>query len=302
MKFGFDSHTIGFECASPPNCPVQSIEINPGKYFIELWGAQGGNSSNSLGGKGAYSSGKVKFKTKSTIFYLIGEAGFPITSAGLQRTTVGNGGGGTSNAASLSAYSGGGMTYVSIDSEFVKDAILIAAGGGGASYYSNCGVNNIGGFGGASVGGDGQDGYNCDANVKTAAGSGATQLTFGTNPANSQLNGKKYAGGSQIAQNHYGSGGGGGYFGGAAGEWYGASGGGGSSYFSDFVTEGTLIPGNESMPSPFDLQKQIIGNQGHGFLRITIIRNDLIDTCYEPYFYSYLVNVMITDLIYMSPI
>ena len=60
---------------------VQSIELSPGKYKLEVWGAEGGgrrlsgNSASGLGGYGGYSTGILTLKTKTTLLIYVGGYG-----------------------------------------------------------------------------------------------------------------------------------------------------------------------------------------------------------------------------------
>ncbi|EAY18055.1 PE-PGRS protein, putative [Trichomonas vaginalis G3] len=258
-----------FEFIEARRCASNLLFLNPGKYKLEAWGAQGGNTSTKQGGYGAYVSGFIKLSYRSKIFVLVGQGGF-IASNQLTENSCGFGGRGFDISAS-----GGGMTYIALDIDSPSKALLIAAGGGGASHNVYCNVLNEGGHAGIQAGGNGKNGVACtEYNRVTAGGLGATQTYPGTNPQYSELNGEKFYGGNQTKINEFGSGGGAGYYGGAAGINYGASGGSGSSWAADLLTNKVLIPGNESMPSPyFEGNFNLIGNKGHGHARITLIGN-----------------------------
>lgn len=75
---------------------VQEVTLNPGKYILECWGAQGGyRTDSSKGGKGGYSVGTIDLQASTKLFVYVG---------GQATTTSGgfNGGG------SRSSYNGGG--------------------------------------------------------------------------------------------------------------------------------------------------------------------------------------------------
>lgn len=61
---------------------AQSVTLEPGKYVLECWGAQGGYRSNSsYGGKGGYSTGTLTLTQKTTIYIYVGGSGNSVTSA-----------------------------------------------------------------------------------------------------------------------------------------------------------------------------------------------------------------------------
>ena len=60
---------------------AQSVTLEPGKYVLECWGAQGGYRSNSsYGGKGGYSTGTLTLTQKTTIYIYVGGSGNSVTS------------------------------------------------------------------------------------------------------------------------------------------------------------------------------------------------------------------------------
>ena len=57
---------------------AQSVTLEPGKYVLECWGAQGGYRSNSsYGGKGGYSTGTLTLTQKTTIYIYVDVTEFP---------------------------------------------------------------------------------------------------------------------------------------------------------------------------------------------------------------------------------
>ena len=99
---------------------VQEVTLNPGKYILECWGAQGGyRTDSSKGGKGGYSVGTIDLQASTKLFVYVG---------GQATTTSGgfNGGG------SRSSYNGGGGWY-----------------GGGGVYPDSSGDDDKGGGGGS---------------------------------------------------------------------------------------------------------------------------------------------------------
>ncbi len=69
------------------NCPYSgagiSITLPPGRYKLEVWGAQGGSyGTTSTGGKGGYSVGTVTLNEEATLHLYAGGAGtYSTTSA-----------------------------------------------------------------------------------------------------------------------------------------------------------------------------------------------------------------------------
>ena len=115
---------------------VQSIEFAPGNYTFEVYGAMGGGndeivpvggSNNSMvrndrnwanpvyGGRGAKIAGTLTLSSKTVVYMVVGQEGD-------------NGGYPTSTSQGFSA-SGGGASYLYIDS---STPLVIAGGGGGA--------------------------------------------------------------------------------------------------------------------------------------------------------------------------
>ena len=144
-----------------------------GKYKIEIWGAQGGSSSNNstyggyngsqaIGGYGGYSSGMVTLSKNQKLNIVVGGGG---TSSGMNEFSVakggynggGNGGKGNTSFYSIGCYSGaggGGATHVAFSTGLLsgfKDnlsELLIVAGGGGGAINHNIENNNGGSAGG----------------------------------------------------------------------------------------------------------------------------------------------------------
>lgn len=193
-----------------------------GTYLFELWGARGGTMESGwtgIGGKGAYTAGKLSLRAGEKFYIYVGNMGEGYNSS---RSTFYGGwnGGGTTNGG---ASGGGGATDIrtvntsslTTWNEFnsLKSRIMIAAGGGGSNDNQNGGA------------GGGLTGYTGVAGSSTN-GSGATQ-TAGGRGYNS--GGFGYGGGSGETD---GGSGGGGYFGGGKASGYSVAGGGGSSYIS----------------------------------------------------------------------
>lgn len=218
-----------------------------GTYNIELWGAQGGNSTydNKVqGGLGGYSTGKIALTQGETLsIYVGGQNGW-------------NGGG----AASSQTNTGGGATDVRKGGTSLANRIIVAGGGGATEYQASPGNGGTmnggpfpqygGGHGGGTSGLQGLGDY-------TGSGNGA---------GGTQSSGYTLGSGEPSRGTHSGAGGGG-YYGGYAGQDGNYAGGGGSGYVGG-VTGGQTIAGATSMPSSDGGTQS--GQTGNGFARISI--------------------------------
>lgn len=175
-----------------------------GYYEVELWGAQGGNSTTTpfTGGYGAYTKGTISLE-KGTVLYIY---------VGQKKTNTANGT--TFNGSSASSYGfpGGGATDIRLASgtwnnfDSLKSRIMVAAGGGAAQENASAKAGAGGGLIGKSGGNNG----------------GGTQTSGGA--------GSVYSNGG-FGYGGNGEGGGGGYYGGG-----GASSIAGSSGGSSFIS------------------------------------------------------------------
>ena len=228
-------------------------------YVLETWGAQGGKN----GGRGGYSSSKVKLTEGQELYVTVGCQG------GLGITTGYNGGGAGTNSQNWGGGpggAGGGATHIAINSnlgelknyEKNKSDVLIVAGGGGGSAYDG---NNSGAGGG----------YNGVAGGNDYSGSGGGQASGGTGNGwvLTGFSGYFGRGGSASTNSIFfgffpiplprwsAGGGGGGYYGGGGGDtalFGNAGGGGGGSGFintnSGIKTKNPVsINGDSQMPT-----------------------------------------------------
>ncbi len=270
-----------------------------GYYNIELWGAQGGNTTlpalKGTGGKGAYTSGNIYLNQGDTLYIYVGGKGTDGNSVQEPILNVGgyNGGGNNNSLDSASAAGGGatdvrllGGSYNSFDS--LKSRIMVAGGGGGS------GTLNIGSAGGIDlVLTDTLYGYNGSQTSGGSAGTGYTHNSLST------AGGFGYGGNS----GYYATGAGGsGYYGGGGGNHVTPStsggGGGGSSFISGYdgcdaiasnSTENNIIhtgqsvhysgkqfsnpkmiAGDSIMPT-YDGNNIMLGNAGDGHAKITYV-------------------------------
>ncbi|EAY00171.1 hypothetical protein TVAG_052190 [Trichomonas vaginalis G3] len=129
----------------------QTVELKPGKYLVELWGASGGCNETERSGKGAYVWIRLNLVESKTFTLFIGGTS---TFSNITMVKGGCNGGGDSfqgnykNGRALIAGGGGGSTSIGL-SLFDSDRIAVAAGGGG------CGCDGSGGNAGGLVGFDG---------------------------------------------------------------------------------------------------------------------------------------------------
>lgn len=209
-----------------------------GKYRFELWGSQGSNLGNFIGGKGAYTKGDILLDTGEKLYIYVGNT---IThgnsfNGGAVGTSAGSGGGGATDIRLTP-----GEWY---DFNSLKTRIMVAAGGGGVTtWYSG----SNGGAGGGLFSYDVP--YYARGSWGLALNTGATQTSGGVgfNSASGRHggNGVFGIGGIGHTSSGYGGGGGGGYYGGSGGGDGGpmtSSGSGGSSYISGH-------PGSNSISS-----------------------------------------------------
>ena|GEM_PF-2176814 len=238
----------------------QPVELQPGTYEIEVWGADGGNAKHGSGGKGGYSKGTINVTAPTTYYVYVGGKGGTSTGPG---TAAGgwNGGGvitGTFSAGNDGGTGGGGTDIRTTQNDTYANRIIVGGGGGGADGYNSY-VNSHGGAGGGLTGGDGTS-SRAPANLgqggtQTAGGAGATQMLSYNVPPSGFGTGGGYNGSLG------GCAGGGGWYGGGAGHWGG--GGGAGSGNIDGVTNGITIkfgePNFVANPDP----------SGNGYAQIT---------------------------------
>ena len=104
-----------------------------GEYLLEAAGAQGCGENGTDGGKGGYSSGKVKLKKGQTINIYVGAAGVYGQTTGAY-----NGGGGSGPYGA----GGGGATHIALTARgelknynaYRSDVLIVAGGGGGSGH------------------------------------------------------------------------------------------------------------------------------------------------------------------------
>ena len=248
----------------------QNVELLPGKYKLEVWGAQGGyRSSTSYAGKGGYSVGTITLTANTKLYAYVGGSGNTGgTSGGF------NGGGKRDNY-----NGGGGGTDFRIGSDSLYARVIVAGGGG-----SDGATNKTGMYGGGTSGGSASQNYGNGGQGGTATSGGAGYSSGANTPGSFGKGGQGY--------NHssgYGGAGGGGWYGGA-GSYPDSSGdddrggGGGSGYVytsstasnypsgcllnsSYYLSNASTTAGNASMPATTSGTET--GHSGNGYARIT---------------------------------
>lgn len=200
---------------------------------VVLQGGSGGQVSgwNLAGGAGALVTADIPVTAGQTlVVYVAGNGGSPQGGA--------NGGGDAGLGVPTLGGGGGGASDIRTASGELSDRILVAAGGGGASFYGA----------GGDAGEDGSvDSAGCastaTAGTATAGGTATMSSPYcsGVSGTDGQL-GVGGSGGVRTGGNNSGGGGGGGLYGGAGGSPWG-SGAGGSSYIGPGATDGTIVTG-----------------------------------------------------------
>ena len=277
-----------------------SIRLAPGKYRIELWGAQGGHVSFE-GGQGAYTAGTLSLDQYQTLYFYVGSAGEIDGSGGY------NGGGDSSVKCTNQGFcaasycgAGGGATDVRLvkgkwsESKSLKSRIMVAAGGGGCTNYQNPELREAPGSpGGALQALNGSYSECSSPNCASEADPiflavGGSQICGGYSNTEVSEGGLGYGG---TVQGILKGGGGGGT---ASWSRFG-TGSGGSSFISGYpgchafqsanddspsmisnihyskivFTNSIMLGGNESIPSPSGNAEN--GHHGNGAAKITIL-------------------------------
>lgn len=265
---------------------TQEVTLEPGKYQLECWGAQGGCRDTSyLGGKGGYSKGTLTLTEQTTLFINTGGCYnyYKTYSPG------GYNGGGTGKT---SAAGGGGASDIRIGENSLFARVIVAGGGGGAGYVSNYGA------GGGTHGGSGVDNTITAEVGSNRCGGGASQTAPGVGWSNSNTTiaevttGAFGYGGNAYRDSGYTAGGGGGGWYGGGGAYDndsdsdGKNGGGGSGYVYTsstasnypsgclltskyYLTDASTTLGTATIKSPTGVDET--GHAGHGYVRITAL-------------------------------
>lgn len=261
---------------------VQTATLDPGKYILECWGAQGGSYSSYSGGAGGYSIGTITLSQRTNLYIYVG--GQPATQTSTGATSGGFNGGGYRNTYK----GGGGATDIRIGTDSLYSRVIVAGGGG-----SDGSSSQSGGYAGGTSGARGSFGY---GSYGYGGNQTATYLSLnaiasqGTNNNSSDCAaGFGFGGFGCYSSSGYGGAGGGGWYGGqgtypdGSGDDDGG-GGGGSGYVytsstaknypqgcllnsSYYLTDAQTIAGNQAFTSPEGTSET--GHSGNGFCRIT---------------------------------
>lgn len=252
---------------------ADSVQLPPGKYKFECWGACGGR----LGAddwtecaKGGYTKGVITLKEKTTFHIYVGQSGYEkkLSAAVILRT--GFNGGGKTNLMGFDGYYytryGGGATDIRLvdgnwdNLQGLLSRIIVAGGGGGMqSTYDTSRPISYGG---------GHEGYNgIDSNANFSGGGSQFQggASRDTEEYHSSFGKGGYGG--------YGVGGGGGWYGGAGSRYNGAAGG-GSGYA---LTKDSYKPAGYTPTSKYYLSDIVMTTGGNttkadGYAKITLLQ------------------------------
>ncbi len=280
-------------------------------FTFQVWGAQGGSTSNNTGGKGGYSVGILSATSGiSSIYVYVGGTGSASTGG------IANGGwngGGTSWASNGAdpAAGGGGGSDIRVNGNTLYHRIIVAGGGGG-------GGEDLGDHAGYGGGETGENGTGANTNVN--GGGTQTNASYGAvfgQGAHTRCDG--------------GAGGGGWYGGGVfngisnapasndACDAGGGSGGSGYVYTSStannypsgcqlnsslYLTSAQTIAGNTSFPAVGGGTET--GHSGNGYARITTTyyptgtAGVIVVSCYEPGSLPTCIPLCGTNVIYCS--
>ncbi|SJW51978.1 glycine rich protein [Clostridioides difficile] len=247
---------------------ADSVQLPPGRYKFECWGACGGRfdaADWTTCAKGGYTKGVITLKEKTTFHVYVGQSGYEKNSSASIILRTGFNGGGKSNLAGVGGYYytryGGGATDIRLvdgnwdNPQGLLSRIIVAGGGGGAGNG-----DYILGHGGGLKGDDGI-GY------QESLASGGTQYQGGIH-GNPNYYGSFGKGGSY----NWGNGGGGGWFGGSGCNSYMA--GGGSGYA---LTKDSYKPTGYTPTSKYYLNDIVMTNGGNttkadGYAKITLLQ------------------------------
>ena len=248
---------------------TQTVGLPKGKYKLEVWGAQGANHNNGMGGKGGYSTGVLTLANSATLYIQVAGKGNSYNGGY-------NGGG---KSAHTDGAGGGGATHVAVKdgllknfSSTYKSEVYIVAGGGGGGATNG---NSTGGYGGGTSGGTG--GYQ-SCGIWGVGGTGGTQTAGGVlgsnrNDDSEGTDGSFGMGGTGSRVVNGGGGGGGGLYGGGGGEGgntCNAAGGGGSGYLNTSLGNAETRNGSVAFPAPIGGTET--GHNGDGHVRITLVQ------------------------------
>ena len=247
------SYELFYPCLNSVNCTAYKAVLEPGTYFIELYGASGGGGSPpyrfanntflsqdivkfykgnaktytinvSRSGSGGYTSGSLIVPKRTTFYIHLGGEGVYAN----QNQKGGYNGGGRS-IGFYYAGAGGGATDIRADEDDLFHRVMVSGGGGGC--------DNAGGTFGGNDDGSGGAGGNLIAQgyfvngvlVSSYQAKQKTGFSFG-NGENGRTSGNKHPEGNSPSAGNDKGGAGGGWFGGFASFNDNGGSGGGSSF------------------------------------------------------------------------
>lgn len=272
---------------------VEKVELEPGRYKLEAWGAQGGSLNSTYhGGYGGYSTGVINLQSKTALYVVVGKS---TNDASGGYNGGGSGGIMNSNGYKFTAYGGGGASHIgfkpgelsSFSGDYSSNLLVAASGGGGATdatgyesrYNYTESYSSIGGCGGGCTGAEGIFQKHPDR-----VGTVGTQTSGGKAGFGWSECGSFGLGGScgNHPYDHPGGGGGSGFYGGGSGG-NSAPGAGGSGYINtsklaDASMCGYEVPTSSSAEiktlSTTNVSSDAVSNyakQGDGYVKITVI-------------------------------
>ena len=243
---------------------VQNVELVPGFYKLECYGAQGGSG----GGLGGYSVGYSHFTNSTTLYVCVGGAG-----ANNSGTAYGAGGynggarGGNGYGSYVAAAGGGGATHIAKENNrgvlanynsHREEILIVAGGGGGSGSWYQANYSTYTGHGG------GLSGNNVTARNGTVVQGGAQTTGYAFGLGQNGRNATNASSGGEGA-----GGGGGGWYGGYAQQATGTNtncvGAGGSGYIGG--VESSIIV-NETTYTSSTTSGQ---HSGNGYAHITLL-------------------------------
>lgn len=248
---------------------VQAMDLIPGDYRLECWGAQGGTMQlgyTGIGGRGGYAGGELSLPKPHTFYLYVGGQG-----QGYNGSTNHYGGWNGGGACYAGASGGGGATDIKLIEGGTESAaalysrIMVAGGGGGSNDYQN------GGYGGGLTGGTGVCGSG-------SPGTGGSQVAGG----GGWLKGSLGIGAGALNNYADGGAGGGGYYGGGKANGNGCAGGGGSGFVSGMagcnaIGQNGVHTGQPNHYSGLIFRNPKLENSiqaGNGKIVITVLEND----------------------------
>lgn len=285
---------------------ADTIELEPGLYQLEAWGASGGSGTDgksvaALGGKGGYSTGNLTLTEFTTLHIYVGGEGARSTTSKVSGAGFNGGGNGyTGSQYSSTIYNGaggGGASDIRLNTDSLYSRVLVAGGGGGGANGGTIANQRFGGAGGGESGqnvvlnGSYTSGYRIGTGATLIGGGTTGYFGSGSSAVGACGTGTFGIGGNTGTFDGSGGGGGGGWYGGAAGAWSPGTGGSGFVYTAEsidiwkdanisesgswlldsgyFLESTNTVAGNESFLDPDGTL--VVGHSGNGYVRITKI-------------------------------